>query len=242
MLFCFCLVRVLSGVVFAVLRCLLCCDVLCRVVSCCVVLCCVVSCCVALFCVVLCCVVLCCVVLSCMLVCRVVLCCVALCCVVLCCVVPIRLTTLLFFPLCFCVSYRVVLCCVAAFVFFLPWMDGWMGGYGAGANCVVLEKCTEATRAKLKVLDTDPAYKVRQRACPSIATLQGRLYFFIFRWCFFCFFLLSDAPAVTRWRRSSVLVPLVLLWECFIRVMPRELHDSVGFLSLLPLDLLLFFW
>lgn len=30
-----------------------------------------------------------------------------------------------------------------------------------GANCVVLEKCTQATRDKLKVLDSDPAYKVR---------------------------------------------------------------------------------
>lgn len=32
---------------------------------------------------------------------------------------------------------------------------------GAGGNCVVLEKCTAATRAKLKALDSDPEYAVR---------------------------------------------------------------------------------
>ena len=31
-----------------------------------------------------------------------------------------------------------------------------------GPNCVVLQKCSEATRKKLKVLDTDPDYKVMQ--------------------------------------------------------------------------------
>ena len=29
-----------------------------------------------------------------------------------------------------------------------------------GANCVVIEKCTEATRKKLKILDSDPSYNV----------------------------------------------------------------------------------
>lgn len=33
----------------------------------------------------------------------------------------------------------------------------------AGANCVVIEKCTEATRKKLKILDSDPSYKVNAK-------------------------------------------------------------------------------
>ena len=30
----------------------------------------------------------------------------------------------------------------------------------AGGNCVVIEKCTAATRKKLNALDSDPSYKV----------------------------------------------------------------------------------
>lgn len=33
----------------------------------------------------------------------------------------------------------------------------------AGANCVAIEKCTEATRKKLKILDSDPSYKVHAK-------------------------------------------------------------------------------
>eukprot|EP00904_Undaria_pinnatifida_P007085 jgi/Undpi1/3506/HiC_scaffold_16.g06878.m1 len=44
-----------------------------------------------------------------------------------------------------------------------------------GANCVVLEKCTEATRAKLKVLDTDPAYKALKKKVDSLMK-AGKLF------------------------------------------------------------------
>lgn len=29
-----------------------------------------------------------------------------------------------------------------------------------GGNCIVIEKCSEATRLKLKILDSDPSYVV----------------------------------------------------------------------------------
>ena len=35
---------------------------------------------------------------------------------------------------------------------------------------MVIEKCTQATRDKLKVLDSDPAYEVRTRFVPSSPT------------------------------------------------------------------------
>eukprot|EP00752_Nemacystus_decipiens_P012081 g10711.t1 len=44
-----------------------------------------------------------------------------------------------------------------------------------GANCVVIEKCTQATRDKLKVLDSDPAYKALKSKVDSLMK-DGKLY------------------------------------------------------------------
>ncbi|CAM9249501.1 unnamed protein product [Ascophyllum nodosum] len=45
----------------------------------------------------------------------------------------------------------------------------------SGPNCVVLKKCSEATRKKLKVLDTDPAYKSLKDKVDSLLK-DGKLF------------------------------------------------------------------
>ena len=42
----------------------------------------------------------------------------------------------------------------------------------AGANCVVIEKCTEATRKKLHALDSDPSYKVMPNATSCVGHFE----------------------------------------------------------------------
>ncbi|CAM9988636.1 unnamed protein product [Ectocarpus sp. 4 AP-2014] len=44
-----------------------------------------------------------------------------------------------------------------------------------GGNCVVLEKCTQATREKLKVLDSDPVYKTLKSKVDSLMD-EGKLF------------------------------------------------------------------